>query len=76
MLNPTILPTIFAILTVLALATADWFVWGPAAGPRAYRPRLIQPLTARELVHKLIAGFGASNAEMLTVSENHGPCHS
>jgi hypothetical protein len=34
MLNPTIMTTSFAILTVLALAAADWFVWGMAAGPR------------------------------------------
>jgi hypothetical protein len=74
MLNPTILTTIFAILAVLALAMADWFVWGMAAGPRAYPPRLIQPLTARDLANKLMAGLGASNAEMLMVPENHGPC--
>jgi hypothetical protein len=75
MLNPTILMTIFAILTVLALATADWFVWGPAASPRAYRPRLIQPFTARDLANKFIAAMRASNAEILMVSENHGRCH-
>jgi hypothetical protein len=74
MINPTILTTIFAILGVLAFAVADWFVWGMAAGPRAYRPRLIQPLTARDLANKLMAGLGASNAEMLMVPENHGPC--
>lgn len=81
MLNPTFITAIFGILTVLALAAADWFVWGMAAGPRAYRPRLIQPLTARDLANKFLAGkflagFRATNADMLLVPlKSRGQCH-
>ena len=81
MLNPTIMTTSFAILTVLALAAADWFVWGEAAGPRVYRPRLIQPLTARDLANKFLAGkflagFRTANADMLQVPlKSRGHCH-
>ena len=80
MLNPTFITTIFAILTVLALAAADWFVWGIAAGQRT-RPRLIQPLTARDLANKFLAGkflagFRAANSDMLLVPlKSRGQCH-
>jgi hypothetical protein len=68
MLDPTIFTTIFAILIVLVLAAADWFVWGPATGPRVfYRPRQVQPLTARNLANKFLAGLGPTSAEMLLV---------
>jgi hypothetical protein len=81
MLNPTFTTTSFAILTVLALAAADWFVWSIAAGPRAYRPRLIQPLTPRDLANnflagKFLAGFRPANADMLLVPlKSRGQCH-
>lgn len=81
MLNPTIMTTSFAILTVLALAAADWFVWGMAAGPRVYRQRLVQPLTARDLANKFLAGkflagFRVANADMLLVPlKSRGQCH-
>jgi hypothetical protein len=81
MLNPTIMTTSFAILTVLALAAADWFVWGMEAGPRAYRPRLVQPLTARDLANKFLAGgflarFRAANTDMLLVPlKSRSQCH-
>jgi hypothetical protein len=70
MLNPTIMTTSFAIFTVLALAAADWFVWGMAAGPRVYRALLKQPLTARDLANKFLAGkfqtgFRTANADMI-----------
>jgi hypothetical protein len=80
MLNPTIMTTSFAILTVLALAAADWFVWGMAASPRA-RSRLIQPLTARDLANKFLAGkflagFRTANADMLLVPlKSRSQCH-
>jgi hypothetical protein len=81
MLSPAIMTTSFAILTVLALAAADWFVWGMATGQRVYRPRLIQPLTARDLANKFLAGkflagFRAANADMLLVPlKSRGQCH-
>jgi hypothetical protein len=67
MLNPTFITTIFAILGVLALAAADWLVWGVAINLRVYRPRLIQPLTARDLAKKCLAGLALANTEMLMV---------
>jgi hypothetical protein len=81
MLNPTIMTTSFAILTVLALAAADWFVWGMVAGPRVYRPRLIQPFTARDLANKFLAskfltGFLTASADILLVPlKSRGQCH-
>jgi hypothetical protein len=58
MLNPTLITIVLAVLTVLALAAADWFVWRMATGPSSYRPRLVEPLTVRDLANKLLAGFG------------------
>jgi hypothetical protein len=81
MLNPTIMITSFAILTILALVAADWFVWGMAAGPRVYRPSLIQPLTALDLANKLLAGkfltgFRTASVDMLQVPlKSRGQCH-
>jgi len=75
MLNPTIITTIFAIFTVIALAAADWYAWGMARGTHLYRPRLIRPLTARELAIKFLAGMGAVNAEVLMVPlKDDGQC--
>ena len=75
MLNPTFIMTTFAILTILAVATADWFVWGMAASPRADRPRLIQPLTASDMANKFLAGFRTA-ADMLPVPlKSRGRCH-
>ena len=75
MLNPTIMTTSFAILTVLALAAADWFVWGMAAGLRAARPRLIQPLTARDMANKFLAGFRTAADMLLVPLKSRGQCH-
>ena len=75
MLNPTFIMTSFAILTLLALAAADWLVWGMAAGPRVYRPRL-QPLTARDLAAKFLAGLRTANGETFLVPlKSRGHCH-
>jgi hypothetical protein len=57
MLNPTLMTAVLAVLTVIALAAADWMVWGMATRPSSYRPHSLQPLTARDLVNKFLAGF-------------------
>lgn len=75
MLNPTTITTMLATITVIALAAADWYVWGIASAKHYYRPRSVQPLTLRELAAKFLAGVGATNAEVLLVPLKHdGQC--
>jgi hypothetical protein len=75
MFNPTTITTILAILTVIAVAAADWYVWGMANGKHNYSPRSIQPLSARELAAKFLVSIRATNAEVLMVPlKEDGPC--
>jgi hypothetical protein len=45
----------------------DWYIWGIAQKPHFHSPRLIRPLSVRELAARLLSGIVASNTEVLMV---------
>jgi hypothetical protein len=56
-----------SILAVGGLAAMDWYVWGMAKRPHFHSPRLVRPLSVRELADKFLSGIVASNTEVLMV---------
>lgn len=56
-----------SILAVGGLAAMDWYVWGMAKRPHFYSPRLVRPMSVRELADKFLSGIVASNTEVLMV---------
>jgi hypothetical protein len=67
-MHPTTMVVVtLGILAVGALAASDWYIWGIAQRPHFHSPRLVRPLSVRELAAMLLSGIVASNTEVLMV---------
>jgi len=57
-MHPTTIAVVtLSILAAGALAATDWYIWGIAQRPHFHGPRLVRPLSVRELAAMLLNGI-------------------